>query len=102
MRNDTIQEIIDIFNRDYPTASGETDEFFHDVLNVLRNAKSEWVSVKKDGLPEPYKAVLVYGKVGDMVNWKVDYITECGMWANSFTVTHWRYLPELPKEDDAE
>ena len=56
-----------------------------------------WVSVK-DGLPEPCKAVLVYGKVGDMVNWRVDYITECGMWAKSFTVTHWQYLPEPPKE----
>ena len=59
--------------------------------------RGQWVSVK-DELPEPCKAVLVYGKTGDMVNWRVDYITECGMWANSFTVTHWMPLPEPPKE----
>ena len=59
-------------------------------------ANYQWTSVK-NGLPEPCKAVLVYGKAGDMVNWKVDYITECGMWAKSFTVTHWMPLPEPPK-----
>ena len=61
---------------------------------------SEWISVK-DRLPEPCKAVLVYGKAGDMVNLKVDYITECGMWANSFTVTYWMPLPQKPESEDA-
>ena len=106
MRNDTIQKIIDIFYRDYPTASDETYEFFHDVLNVLRNVKSEWVSVK-DRLPEEWVSicddlpiegttVLILDKLGRLYfdkwngnGWKL---------SKRGTIEFWINIPEPPKE----
>lgn len=70
---------------------------------------SDWISVK-DKLPEPYELVLVCGTVCDGGKKKVvidvDFQTDdlrfyrCG--GIAFDVTHWQYLPELPKEVDAE
>jgi hypothetical protein len=109
-----IQEIIDIFNRDYPTASDETYEFFHDVLNVLRNSKSEWVSVK-DRLPDDDSEYLIsmYHRfmIGGIYKkytgrFVAKYYAEYKEWRimNDVctSVTHWMPLPTPPKEDDAE
>lgn len=58
---------------------------------------SDWISVK-DRLPEPNTWVLVYSKQGVYVNLRLDYIHK-GRWVNSFLVTHWMPIPELPKEE---
>ena len=66
---------------------------------------SEWISVK-DRMPEADGDYLVYG------NWEsgktaidiVDFAVHDGHFRTvwNFTVTHWCYLPEPPKEGDAE
>lgn len=32
-----VSELISTYEHEYPTASGELDEFYHDVLNLIRN-----------------------------------------------------------------
>lgn len=36
-----INEITDVYEYEYPTASGDFDEFFKTVLNIIRNFKDE-------------------------------------------------------------
>ena len=33
-----IGDISMVYEHEYPTAAGELDEFYHDVLNLIRNA----------------------------------------------------------------
>jgi len=33
-----ISDLIMIYEHEYPTASGELDEFYHDMLSLIRNA----------------------------------------------------------------
>jgi hypothetical protein len=33
-----IENIMDVYEHEHPTASGETDEFYRDVLNIIRNS----------------------------------------------------------------
>jgi hypothetical protein len=35
-----INNIISTYEHEYPTASGELDEFYHDVLNIIKNTES--------------------------------------------------------------
>ena len=106
MRTDIIQEIIDIYNRNYPTASGELEEFFHDVLNVLHNAKSDWISVK-DKLPDNSLYVLVtYYDLGikDYCISMGAYHAKENVWVDdTFTkivnVTAWMPLPQKPESE---
>ena len=38
LKKKLIGDIIMIYEHEYPTASDELDEFYHDVLNLIRNA----------------------------------------------------------------
>ena len=33
-----IEEIMRVYESEHPTAGGETDEFYRDVLNIIRNS----------------------------------------------------------------
>lgn len=33
-----ITEIMRVYEMEYPTASGDLDDFFHEVLNIIRNS----------------------------------------------------------------
>lgn len=39
-REDAIRELREVYEYEYPTASGDFDEYAHDVSNVLRNMPS--------------------------------------------------------------
>ena len=57
-----IQEIVDLYENQYPTASGELDEFYKDVLNIIRQhefidnltseATGRWIIHFDDLFPE--------------------------------------------------
>lgn len=40
-KQELIAEIMRVYEVEYPTASGDMDEFYHDVLNIIRNLKYE-------------------------------------------------------------
>ena len=65
--------------------------------NERLRAEGEWISVA-DRLPEPYTTVLVYG-MGSIAS---DYLTSRGVWYNHEIITHWKLLPEPPKESEDE
>lgn len=63
---------------------------------------SEWISVK-DRLPEEFVSILVYmPDEAPMPTVREGYLTECGFMVPALLqhipVTHWRPLPEPPKE----
>ena len=111
-REEAIKELREVYENEYPTASGDFDEYAsHDVPNVLRNIPSadvqpvnRWISVK-DRLPENCIEVLVYDTdCGIVIGW---YDKEIGDFAADFispldAVTHWIPLPEPPKDGDTE
>lgn len=33
-----IEQIIAVYEHEYPTASGDFDAFYHDVINIIRNS----------------------------------------------------------------
>lgn len=37
-KKELIKQIRAVYEHEYPTASGDFDEFYHDVLNLIRNA----------------------------------------------------------------
>lgn len=37
-KQELITEIMRVYELEYPTASGAMDEFYHDVLNIIRNS----------------------------------------------------------------
>lgn len=37
-KQELIAEIMRVYELEYPTASDDMDEFYHDVLNIIRNA----------------------------------------------------------------
>ena len=64
----------------------------------------EWISVE-DRLPEPAQSVLVYSERECRVSkgYGVDYVLSgfSTSFMNIGYVTHWMYLPEPPKETEA-
>ena len=68
-KENLIQDIIDIYESEYPTASGETDEFYKDVINLIKNTNSgETAKTREEKLEiikyarnfKVYKAVFRY------------------------------------------
>ncbi len=117
-REEAIKELREVYESEYPTASGDFDEYAsHDVPNVLRNMKAadvqpvdRWISVD-DRLPESEKEVLVwyrytwdtastsYGFGINVWNSNVKQWRE-GCLLKGVEVLYWQPLPEPPKEGD--
>ena len=86
-REEAIKELREVYENEYPTASGDFDEYAsHDVPNVLRNMKAaevqpvnQWISVK-DRMPEKHGWYLVARKK--------TYSTDSGMQVCFFCCIH--------------
>ena len=55
---------------------------------------SKWI-LASHRLPNPYEMVIVYacGRI------TTDFLTSSGRWYNRDGVTHWRPMPEAPKDE---
>lgn len=116
-RDEAIKELYEVYENEYPTASGDFDEYAsHDVPNVLRNMPTadvqlipQWISVD-DKLPEWDKTVLVwyasdtlfgvsegYGLSWYHGSWRLNELN-----GENIRIFYWQYLPEKPKNSDAE
>lgn len=40
-KQELIAEIMRVYELEYPTASGGMDEFYHEVINIVRNSGNE-------------------------------------------------------------
>lgn len=58
-KENLIQDIIDIYESEYPTASGETDEFYKDVINLIKNTNSGETAKTKSNNPIITKEIFV-------------------------------------------
>ena len=121
-REEAIKELREVYEQEYPTASGDFDEYAsHDVPNVLRNIKAadlqpvnQWVSVK-DRLPEIGKSVLVIVSINAKVNlplctdlaleMRIGWLDDNGKWGLQFDsadrdeILYWMSLPEPPQDE---
>ena len=125
-REEAIKELREVYEQEYPTASGNFDEYAsHDVPNVLRNMPAadvqpvnQWISVK-DRLPEAVeedvngkiafsKSVLVYLVYDNGFTYITNdrFRVDSKSWLHEIPgegckVTHWMPLPEPPKDGDS-
>lgn len=118
-REKAIKELREVYEQEYPTASGDFDEYAsHDVPNVLRNMKAadvqpvpQWISVD-DRLPKSEKEVLVWYKyTWDAVSTSYGFginrwYSNTKQWREgcllkNIEVLYWQPLPEPPKDGDA-
>ena len=81
--------------------SNAIHKYTGDAIELLES--QQWISVK-DRLPEVDVDVLTIANVTGEHIAMVDCITETGSWLlqggdDLSQVTHWRYLPEPPKEE---
>lgn len=121
-REKAIKELREVYEQEYPTASGDFDEYAsHDVPNVLRNMPFtyvqpvKWISVN-DRLPEIGKSVLVIVSINAKVNlplctdlaleMRIGWLDDNGKWGLQFDsadrdeILYWQPLPEPPKDGD--
>ena len=117
-REEAIKELREVYENEYPTASGDFDEYaIHDVPNVLRNMKAadvqpvnQWISVD-DKLPDTVDDCLVwyscdtaFGKsksVGISFCSRNDWYKK-HLNGDNIVVLYWMPLPEPPKDGDTE
>lgn len=117
-REEAIKELREVYENEYPTASGDFDEYAsHDVPNVLRNIPSadvqpvnQWISVD-DKLPDTVDDCLVwyscdtaFGKsksVGISFCSRDDWYKQ-HLNGDNIVVLYWMPLPEPPKDGDTE
>ena len=122
-REEAIKELREVYENEYPTASGDFDEYAsHDVPNVLRNIKpadvqpmKHWISVK-DRLPKTGESVLVYIAINKNLKGfgeckpeiRIGWLDDGDKWALQFSsmkyseVLCWMPLPKPPKDGDTE
>lgn len=121
-REKAIKELREVYEQEYPTASGNFDEYAsHDVPNVLRNMPFtyvqpvKWISVK-DRLPEIGRSVLVAVNINAKLNLpfrtdftpeiRIGWLDDNGKWGLQFDsadrdeILYWQPLPEPPKDGD--
>ena len=121
-REKAIKELREVYEQEYPTASGDFDEYAsHDVPNVLRNMPFtyvqpvKWISVK-DRLPEIGRSVLVAVNINAKLNLpfrtdftpeiRIGWLDDNGKWGLQFDsadrdeILYWQPLPEPPKDGD--
>lgn len=120
-REDAIKELREIYEYEYPTASGDFDEYAsHDVSNVLRNIPSadvqpvnQWISVDEK-LPKTGESVLVCVAINKNLKgfgeckpeMRIGWLDDGDKWALQFSnmdyseVLCWMPLPEPPKDGE--
>ena len=81
-REEAIKELRKVYEQEYPTASGDFDEYAsHDVPNVLRNMKAADVQPVKRGRWEgvDYDTFFKCSECGHMTDWqRYKYCPYCG------------------------
>ena len=114
-----IETALNDLHKDYPSIKDIPDAFIHGALWADKNPKIDWISVKDD-LPCNYKDLMknenytkrvlvilswnedpthIHIDISDMSNVIGSHNVGFYWRSNSYyTVTHWRELPELPKE----
>lgn len=85
-----LKAIEDILGEEY-----DLDQFREAATKINEPKGDGWISVK-DSLPEPCLNVLIYDENGET---EIDAIGSDGEWMGWNAVTHWRPLPEPPKEE---
>lgn len=114
-RERAIKELLDVYEYEYPTASGAFDEFVCQIMpNVLRyipavDAGPKWTSTA-ERLPveEAIQYIRQHDELPEYLVWikggaapTTLYFTG-DAWVDDecthYSVTHWMPLPELPKE----
>jgi hypothetical protein len=109
-REEAIKELREVYENEYPTASGDFDEYAsHYVPNVLRNIPAadvqpvdRWTSIE-ESKPKDMQEVLavVDGDVREAF-----YNAGCFIGSNFYRsineVKWWQPLPEPPKDGDTE
>lgn len=122
-REEAIKELREVYENEYPTASGDFDEYAsHDVPNVLRNIPAadvqptnQWISVE-DQLPKIGESVLVAVVVNAKLNipfrtdftpeFRIGWLEDDGKWGLQFDsvdnheILYWQPLPEPPKDGE--
>ena len=119
-REDAIKELREIYEYEYPTASGDFDEYAnHDVPNVLRNMPFtyvqpvKWISVDEK-LPKTGESVLVCVAINKNLKgfgeckpeMRIGWLDDGDKWALQFSnmdyseVLCWMPLPKPPKDGD--
>ena len=107
-REEAIKELREVYENEYPTASGDFDEYAsHDMPNVLRNIPAadvqpvkQWVKLH-DKHPDTEGLYLVCDQYGECE--VVEYLPDIKSW---FThkikgeIRYWMPLPEPPKDGE--
>lgn len=95
MTEERLKEIEDATRHETEGAGGFIDELLSEIRR-LRDAE-RWIPVETK--PSLYEPVLVATRTGKRIvdYWAGDGWGETDFWADD-NVTHWRPLPELPKE----
>lgn len=106
-RNEAIKELRDVYESEYPTASGAFDKYATMLVpRVLKNLptadvidRPKWISVE-ERLPEENVRVLVLVRLKNHpVKIDTDRIINLSKWVRwSSYVTHWSPIPESLKE----
>ena len=107
-REEAIKELREVYENEYPTASGDFDEYAsHDVPNVLRNIPAadvqpvpQWISVK-DRLPDEdgWYLVCKHNRVR-VAEWCKDcWYNESDLPIDDCAITYWQPLPEPPQDE---
>ena len=80
-RDKVIKELCEVYERDYPTASGDFDEYAsQDVPNIIRNIPAADVQPVKRGhwIEVDYGMFVKCSECGNISEFEHNYCDECG------------------------